>query len=150
VAIIRGFSFRVGPPVTVAGVERALSGLPIGDGLLLHRVVQIAEDGHLVFVEMHIGDPVTLDRIELARRRVSQALEYAFVTAPQPTGLDGPGGRDPYEDLGLFARELDRIEGPPLSEQAAGFFDRLTTALSGAGLLAVGVGIVVLVLALRR
>lgn len=142
--IIRAFSFRVGPPVTIAGVERALSGLPIGDGLLLHRVRGVFEDGHLVQVEMHIGDPVTQERIDLARARVSQALEYAFITRPVRTGLDGD---DPPE---LFERELDKIEGPPLSVRVADSFASLTQYLQGLGLVAVAAVAVVLFLAVKR
>lgn len=130
--------------MTVAGVEKALSGLPIGDGLLFHRVVQIQEDGHLVFVEMHIENPVTLERIELARARVSQALEYAFITAPQRTGLDGD---DPDE---LFQHELGKIQAPSLADQAAAALGNLSSILQGAGLLAAAVAVIVVVLAVRR
>jgi hypothetical protein len=144
VAIIRAYSFRVGPAVTPAGVERALSGLPIGDGILFHRVRGIFEDGHLVQIEMHIGDPVTEDRIALGRDRVSKALEYAFVTAPQRTGLDGD------DSDALFRGELEKITGPPLADQVTGMFAKLSTILQGAGLLAAAVAVIVVVLAVKR
>lgn len=145
-AIIRGYSFRVGPAVTPASVEALMSGLPIGDGILFHRVVQIVEDGHLVFIELHIGDPVTLERIELGRERVRQLLAYGFVTTPRDTGLDGQGGRDPAVAGELFDQELAKI-GPT---GPAGILDALLTAFKGAGLIAAAVAVLAVILALRR
>lgn len=146
-AIVRGFSYRIGPAVTPAAVEKALAGLPIGDGIHLHRVVQILEDGHLVFVELHIGDPVTLERIELGRERVRQALAYGFVTTPRDTGLDGPGGRDAGMADELFEKEKAKIAGPSVGTSIA---DAIVSAFKGAGVIAVAVAVVVLVLAFRR
>jgi len=142
--VIRAYSFRIGVSATVAQVEKALAGLPIGDGILLHRVRGIFEDGHLVQIELHIGDPVTQDRIDLGRERLRRALEYGFITSPQRTGLDAG---DPVE---LFNQELGKIRGPSFADQVAGLFSKLTPLVSGAGLLAAAAAVIFVIIAVRR
>lgn len=129
--------------VTLAQAEAALRTLPPGDGILPHRVRGIFEDGHQVQVEIHIGDPVTEERIDLARRRVGQALERILAAPPRDTGLEA-GASDE-----LFDQELAKVRGPG-GGAVGGFLADLRGLLKGAGLVAGLVALAVIVVAVRR
>lgn len=142
--IVRAYSFRFPVAIdTLIGqgeLERVLGTLPIGDGIVFRGVRGLFEGGKLLQVELEIGDPVTVDRIDLGRRRLEELLGKTLAMIPQQTGLDA---RAPDE---LFAQELNKIT----SSSGGGGWGDFLADLKLAGVLAVAGAVLLAVLLVRR
>lgn len=140
--IVRAYAFRFDAAVTLAQAQAALDSLPTGDGIVPHRVRGIFEDGHQVQVELTIGDPVTLERIDLGRFRVGQALERVLSLTPRATGLEAGASDQAFEE------ELDKIRGPE-GGAVGGFLADLRAFVSSSALLIALAAVAAIVVARR-
>lgn len=146
--ITRGFSFRFDVKVAPNQVQAAADALPIGDGITFNRLVGIYEDGHLVNLEMNVGDPVTTERVQLASDRMKDLLTKVTASPVRDSGLSG-GQPD-----AAFQGELNKIT-PAGGSVLGGLQQSFESLVSGTQKTALYVGaaalaVLVLVVVLRR